>query len=444
MRNRLLSDFNKIECKELMISTLATYRLLHKPVGLTRLSTAARSRAVAVRSMLLLLLFSLCSQPAVAGVTRPDSLARYAINTNMLYWLSATPNAGIEWAATDRFSLALSFGYNAFNFPGRNNASGQPANPKLHHWSVTPEGRLWLRRAFEGSYFGLHLLGGQFNAGGVSFPAFMRDYRYEGYAVGAGLSYGHEWPIGRHWRLGVSAGAGWMYLNYDKYECGSCGRRLYHRARNIVAVTNASVTVAYVFPGRRRAAAAARPSAVIERIIYMPVENGPVTHEPDSRAIAVSGPAATVAATGDTLRFSVYYDVDRHDLQNGALDSRLDSVRGRQILSVIVDGYASPEYAASYNLQLSERRARRVASELMRSLDVSPSLITVTARGDDWEGLAGRSAIVGPGSDVIRIMARTLDPGERKQALRSLSGYGELLDRVFPLLRRTDVTIIYR
>ncbi|MBD5227618.1 MAG: DUF3575 domain-containing protein, partial [Bacteroidales bacterium] len=97
------------------------------------------SRLVCRLVLLPLFVFLLISFPARL---RAESVA---VGTNMLYWLSATPNAGVEWAASERFSLALSFGYNAFNFPDRTNSAGNPANPKLHHWSVMPEGRLWLR-----------------------------------------------------------------------------------------------------------------------------------------------------------------------------------------------------------------------------------------------------------------------------------------------------------
>ena len=79
--------------------------------------------------------------------------------------------------------------------------------------------------------------------------------------------------------------------------------------------------------------------------------------------------------------------------------------------------------------------------------------MTVTAHGDDWEGLAkilevrekdnsGIGAEIG--SEILSILSRTADPAERKAALSRLDGYRRLLAEVYPALRRTEVIIIYR
>ena len=422
-----------------MISILTTYNFSRKMCILTRLTTSSSHRTVAVKCMLLLLSF-VFTQHVSAESTKPDSLSRFAVNTNMLYWLSATPNAGIEWATSRRFSFALSFGYNAFNFPNMNNSYGKPANPKLHHWSVTPECRLWLRQVFKGSYWGLNILGGQFNAGGFSFPKFLRDYRYESYAVGAGLSFGHEWRIGRSWNLGVSIGAGWIYLNYDKYNCESCGKRISHRARNIAAVTKASLSIAYVFQINRRAVENSLSHSVIEDIIYNPEKPDTVTHIIDDEDKA----AESIIEVNDTLRYNIYYDVNSHIPVQWQLNALIDSVRERDIISVNIDGYASPEYATEYNLLLSERRARGVASKIVKSLNIPASVITLTAHGDDWDGLAWNTETTQMKDDVSRILEGIFEPEERKHTLRSMSGYRLLLNSIYPLLRRTEVTIICR
>ena len=379
-----------------------------------------------------------------------------AVGTNTLYWLSATPNAGVEWAASERFSLALSFGYNAFNFPNRTNSAGNPANPKLHHWSAMPEGRLWLRHTFEGSYFGLHLLGGQFNAGGLPFPRFFRDHRYEGYALGAGLSYGYVWRLGRDWRIGASAGLGWIRLDYDRYNCGSCGTRLGHRVRNLAGVTKAALTIQYVIPSGRRSVAEETRVAEVANIATKVAEVAEIaevadatpasahadTPVPDSIQLA----STSTIVIPDTLRFAVRYAVDRADIVAARLDSLLAPVSGREIVAVSVDGFASPEYDAPHNLALSGKRARGVAGLVVRALSIPDSLVTVTAHGDDWEGLVDLAqqkygSGIYPG--IRSILSRTSDPAERKAALCRLAGYRRLLAEVYPALRRTEVTIIY-
>ena len=409
-------------------------------------------RLVGVPMVVFLLIYLLLS---LSARLRAESVA---VGTNTLYWLSATPNAGVEWAASERFSLALSFGYNAFNFPDRTNSAGSPANPKLHHWSAMPEGRLWLRHTFEGSYFGLHLLGGQFNGGGLPFPRFFRDHRYEGYALGAGLSYGYVWRLGRDWRIGASAGLGWIRLDYDKYNCGSCGTRLGHRVRNLAGVTKAALTIQYVIPSGRKVAEVDRVAEVanIAKVaevaevaeIAEVADATPASAHTDTLVSDSTQSASTsTIVIPDMLRFAVRFAVDRADVVAARLDSLLAPASGREIVAVSVDGFASPEYNARHNLSLSGKRARGVAELVVRALSIPDSTVTVTAHGDDWERLADLaqqrygSEI---SSEIRSILSRTADPAERKAALCSLAGYRRLLDEVYPALRRTEVIIIYR
>ncbi|MBD5337332.1 MAG: hypothetical protein HDR95_08535, partial [Bacteroides sp.] len=158
----------------------------------------------------------------------------------------------------------------------------------------------------------------------------------------------------------------------------------------------------------------------------------------------------------DTLRFAVRFAVDRADVVAARLDSLLAPSSGREIVAVSVDGFASPEYDALHNLALSGKRARGVAGLVVRALSIPDSIVTVTAHGDDWEGLAeilevkekdnsGIGAEIGSeiGSEIRSILSRTADPAERKAALSRLDGYRRLLAEVYPALRRTEVTIIY-
>lgn len=52
---------------------------------------------------------------------------------------------------------------------------------------------------------------------------FGNKYRYEGEGYGVGLSIGKAYQIGRRWNLEWEAGAGAVWLAYDKYLCKRCG-----------------------------------------------------------------------------------------------------------------------------------------------------------------------------------------------------------------------------
>ncbi len=423
-----------------------------------------------MRSPLCALLLTVFCLQAEAATVFPDSTkvtpkvvetsatGDVALSTNLLYWLTATPNVGAEWATSDRFSLALSFGYNAFNFPNHNNSKGIPANPKIHHWSVMPEGRWWLRHKFSGSYLGLHLLGGQFNAGGLRFPKFLADHRYEGYALGAGLSYGYVFSLGRDWRMGASLGLGWLYLNYDKYNCGSCGTRVSSGARNLGFVTKAALSITYIIPKRERAREVAVTAdelpIVLNKASEPSVPSSDIAPEIEQDVILSSLPEQQSAVNPDTLRLTVLFAVDKSDLQSiaeSSLESLVPQLDGREIVSVAVDGYASPEYDPDHNRALSERRARAVAERLAQLLPFELNDINVSGHGDDWDSLVALCCEEtedgereGEEAQLVRILSPVTSPSDRKRALSALPSYPRLLRDVYPLLRRAEVTVIYR
>lgn len=45
-----------------------------------------------------------------------------------------------------------------------------------------------------GHFIGVHAHGGKYNGG-------LKKYRYDGWGVGGGFSYGYQWIIGKHWNL---------------------------------------------------------------------------------------------------------------------------------------------------------------------------------------------------------------------------------------------------
>ena len=88
-----------------------------------------------------------------------------SLKTNLLYDISTTFNLGAEFRLAPKWTLDVSANYNPFTFSD---------SKKWKHWMAQPEARYWLCEAFNGHFFGLHLLGGQFNVGNVKFPLLRR------------------------------------------------------------------------------------------------------------------------------------------------------------------------------------------------------------------------------------------------------------------------------
>ena len=165
---------------------------------------------------------------------------RVTVKTNTLYWLTTTPNLGVEVSAGRNWSMDLSANFNPFTFSG-----SKASNPKMLHWLVQPELRYWPCKVFERQFWGIHGVYADYNMGGVKFIPFLKDHRYKGTLAGGGISYGYHWAIGKYWGLEASLGVGYLRMEYDKYVCGTCGELEGRFKRNYFGPTKLALSVIY-------------------------------------------------------------------------------------------------------------------------------------------------------------------------------------------------------
>lgn len=170
-----------------------------------------------------------------------------AVKSNLLYDATATVNVGVELGLAPRWTLDVSGNYNGWNMSGER---------RWKHWLIQPEARYWFCERFGGHFLGFHLLGGQYNVGGVDTGikflgtdfSKLKDYRYQGWAVGAGVAYGYAWVLGRHWNLEAELGVGYAYTRYDTFRCVGCGKRISRdKPHHYVGPTKAAINLVYVF-----------------------------------------------------------------------------------------------------------------------------------------------------------------------------------------------------
>ena len=172
---------------------------------------------------------------------------KIAIKTNLLYAAGAlTPNLGMEIGLGKRTTLDISGAYNWFNLNSK-----RDNNKKLVHWLVQPEFRYYLCERFSSHYFGFHAIGSMYNIGGRELPMLFgkgsENYRHEGYAYGAGFSYGYQLPIAKRWNMGFNIGLGYMRMKYDQYDCVNCGElKEKGVAKNYFGPTKAGITLIYL------------------------------------------------------------------------------------------------------------------------------------------------------------------------------------------------------
>lgn len=168
-------------------------------------------------------------------------LPSLAVKTNILYNLTSTMNLGGEIKLSDYLTFDLSLSYNPWTFSD---------NRKLKHFLVQPEVRYWIYEPYNGHFLGAHLLYSNFNVGRIKLPlnilSGLNDYRYRGDAYGFGLSYGYQWILSPRWNLEATFGFGYLHLDYSRYECHTCGKKIDEVKDHYFGPTRVGVSLTYI------------------------------------------------------------------------------------------------------------------------------------------------------------------------------------------------------
>ncbi len=165
------------------------------------------------------------------------------LNINALPVANGAIGVGVAYALNDRYTVDLSGAVRPW-------ARGE--NSVNKYWGVKPEFRYWFCQKFNGSFLGVYGLGSQYNIGGVDMPFNMfpdvEKYRFEGWTVGGGVSYGYQFVLNDHWNLEASIGVGYSYYDYTQYRCPLlCARVLKEDNYHYWGINTASLAIVYLF-----------------------------------------------------------------------------------------------------------------------------------------------------------------------------------------------------
>lgn len=176
-----------------------------------------------------------------------------AVKTNLLYDATTTPNIGIEIGIGNKNTVQLTYGLNPWTF------HTHQGDRKAMHWVAMPELRWWLCTKMNGHFFGLHLMGGQYNASNVNIPLpgfffsgtnivkAVRDTRCQGSFAGGGITYGYQWMLGQHCNVEAEIGVGYDRIWYDRYPCYMCGSKIDAGQSNYAGITKLGISFIYIF-----------------------------------------------------------------------------------------------------------------------------------------------------------------------------------------------------
>lgn len=175
------------------------------------------------------------------------SAPKVAVKTNLISDATTSINLGGEVIVAPRWSLDIAWEYNNWSF-----SEGK----RWKHWFVQPEARFWLCDAIAGHFLSAHLIGGKYNFGHLNIPVNflgsdfrnLKDNRYQGWALGAGVGYGYSWAIAKHWNLEAEIGVGYIFTRYARFECEGCGKELESgMPHNYFGPTKLALNLIYVF-----------------------------------------------------------------------------------------------------------------------------------------------------------------------------------------------------
>ncbi|MBQ5581800.1 MAG: DUF3575 domain-containing protein [Bacteroidales bacterium] len=156
-----------------------------------------------------------------------------AIKTNFIYDATSTVNLGTEVGLSPKWTLDVS---------GNLNLWSKDNHTKWKHWLVQPEARYWFCDRFSRDFLGAHLIAGAFNFGNI-----IPDNRYQGYAYGCGVAYGFAFMLSKHFNLELEAGIGYMYFDYEHFQCDGCGRKVADGIYHYFGPTKAAINLVFLF-----------------------------------------------------------------------------------------------------------------------------------------------------------------------------------------------------
>ncbi len=125
-----------------------------------------------------------------------------SLRANLLRWVTLTPDLGVEWRMSERWSLQLNGTWTSWSWDDKNR--------RYALWEISPEVRCHLGES-KRAYVGVMCHGGHFN---YKFSETGR----QGDLMGGGLTGGYLLRMGRNFSLDLTIGVGCSHADFDKYR----------------------------------------------------------------------------------------------------------------------------------------------------------------------------------------------------------------------------------
>ena len=370
-----------------------------------------------------------------------------ALKNNLVYDAILTPNLEIEFRLAPKWSMELGAAFNPFPLD-------DTKFPKWRHVSAWIAPRYWFCNVFNRGFLSFNAAYAHYNVAGNAWPVSwmykqVKESRYQGDAVMAGISYGWHFAISPHFSVELEGGVDAGYTWYDQFECKHCGAKKDHGGRWFV-LPKIGVNLSVPLGGDKLSLAR---RCDCEQIDDKPEEAAPdtmpvvvepiVEEEPVERldvariVVPIVGTAAPVIASvpffepkvdnmqrlrsrllrseetyepydqsmalsADPRNVFLYFEVnvtkmDRSFIQNDMLMDSIMQILGNvvadstiRVSHVQIVGFASFDGRQAYNHRLAGSRAQTIKEYMQSVYPLPDSVFAVCNGGESWAELRYR------------------------------------------------------
>ena len=363
-----------------------------------------------------------------------------ALKNNVLYDATMTPNLAVEVKLHPQWSMEVGAGFNPFPLDDKQ-------FPKWRHLSVWVAPRYWFCTVFNKGYLSFNAAYAHYNVAGNGYPIGwmypqVKNARYQGDAVMAGLSYGWHFAISPHFSVELEGGVDAGYSWYNQFECKHCGEKTASSGRWLV-LPKVAVNLSVPLGGDKLTlakrcdcdrlhskpdTAATEPVVEEEPVILDNIDVEPIVVPIIGTALPVVASVPmfevqademtrlrsrllrsveeyepyndSMALSADPRNVFLYFDVnvtkmDRSFIQNDLLMDSIMQILGRamedstiHISHIQIVGFASFDGRQPYNVRLAGDRAKTI-KEYMQSVypALEDSVFAVCNGGESWAEL---------------------------------------------------------
>lgn len=142
----------------------------------------------------------------------------------------------------------------------------------------------------------------------------------------------------------------------------------------------------------------------------------------------------------------IYPSYRRNPIELARIDSTLRGFKDKDIRSISIHGYASPESPYTHNAYLAKERTNTLKKYIINKFSLPDSLFTTAYTPEDWDGFVkfARQSDLKEKNEILDIAGRDLHPDTKEQLLKRMSeAYQFMSQHWFPALRHSDYEIEY-